>query len=154
MSRDWLAAFRPASFRGSSFKVDVEGAAGARRLSISPIAYSESSVIEDMGRDPRLFEITAYVAGDVADAQALALAAVLDRKGAGLLVLPMLKPLSARVSEWRLSRNRQLAGHVAFDIVFIEAGLGSVPSFQGGVGFIADIAAAGVGILSRAFGGN
>jgi prophage DNA circulation protein len=38
-----------AAFRGVSFKVDLEEVFGARRLSVSPIAYAETSVIEDMG---------------------------------------------------------------------------------------------------------
>ena len=65
--RNWLTAFRPASFRGVRFKVDGEGMSGQRRLSISPIAYAERSGIEDMGRDPRVWQLVAYVSGDAAD---------------------------------------------------------------------------------------
>jgi prophage DNA circulation protein len=94
--RDWLTAFRPASFRGVPFKVDGEGMAGQRRLSISPIAYADSSVIEDMGRDPMIWPVTAYLAGDFADREAQALTAALSLKGPGLLVLPMHGAVRAR----------------------------------------------------------
>lgn len=125
--RNWLTAFRPASFRGLPFKVDVESVSGGRRLSIHPIAYADQSVIEDMGRDPHRFAVTAYVAGDAADAQALAFAAALAVKGAGALMLPMRGPVSARVASWSWSRQKDYAGHVAFDVEFVEAGLGAVP---------------------------
>ena len=152
MSRNWLRAFRPASFRGVPFKVDIESAAGARRLSVQPIAYAEGSVIEDMGREPRLNQIAAYVAGDIADAAAITLSAALDRKGAGLLVLPMMPPQMVRCSQWRLSREKDRAGHVAFDILFIEAGLAAVPSGTG-TGALGEIMAAGASIARRIFGG-
>ena len=71
MSRNWIRALRAASFRGVPFKVEYEDAEGARRLSVSPIAYAETSVIEDMGRDPRMVTLAAYVAGDLADAAAV-----------------------------------------------------------------------------------
>ena len=127
MARNWLAAFRPASFRGVPFKVDAEDVSGARRLSVSPIAYAETSVIEDMGRDPQRFGVAAYVTGDLADAAALALAATLERKGSGTLVLPMRGALRARVEGWRMTRVKDRAGMVRFDIGFIEEGLAAVP---------------------------
>lgn len=152
MMRDWLNAFRPASFRGVPFKVDIEGAEGARRLSVSPIAYAETSVIEDMGRSPRRYDLSAYLAGDIADFEAQALVAALDRKGQGLLVLPMLPPALARVEQWRLSRERRLAGHVVLDILLIEAGLSAAPSgLSIGAGFFGDVMSEGAAILSRVF---
>lgn len=125
--RDWLKAFRPASFRGVPFRVDIESVFGARRLSVSPIAYAETSVIEDMGRDPQRFSLDAYVAGDTADHAALALAAALERKGPGTLVLPMRGALPARVEGWSLERMKDRAGTVRFSIDFVEEGLAAVP---------------------------
>ncbi|APH71451.1 DNA circularization N-terminal domain-containing protein [Aquibium oceanicum] len=149
MARNWLHAFRPASFRGVPFKVDAEDISGARRLSVSPIAYAETSVIEDMGRDPQRFGVAAYVTGDLADAAALALAAMLDRKGPGTLVLPMRGALRARVEGWRLTRVKDRAGLVRFDIGFIEEGLAAVPflpSFAAGA--LGAALAAGVPMLA------
>lgn len=142
--RDWLKAFRPASFRGVPFKVDVENASGGRRLSIHPIAYADTSVIEDMGRDPHRYSVTAYVVGDRADGAALALAAALATKGAGTLVLPMQGALAARVATWSWSRYKDYAGHVGIDIEFVEEGLAGVP-FQ---------AMAGAGALAALFAGG
>lgn len=153
MARNWLNAFRQASFRGVPFKVEGEGGEGARRLSISPIAYAETSVIEDMGRQPRLVTLSAYVAGEVADRAALSLVAALDAKGPALLVLPMLPAMRARVQSWRLTRERDRAGFVAFDISFIEEGLGSAPfASLPGAGPLADMMAGGAAILGAALG--
>lgn len=149
--RDWLKAFRPASFRGVGFKVDMEETAGARRLSLSPIAYSDQTVIEDMGGEPRRFNLTAYVAGDIADAQATAFAAALGAKGTGLLMLPMLGAVRARVVSWRLSRQLRLAGYVAFGVELIEEGFGSVPFGPvPGAGPISDLLLGGAGMLTSA----
>lgn len=125
--RDWETAFLPAAFRGVPFKVDLEELFGARRLSVSPIAYAETSVIEDMGCDPRRYLVRAYVIGDYADAAAKSFAAALDAPGSSTLVLPMLGTLGARVTDWSLSRKKSRNGIVAFDVSFIEAGLSAIP---------------------------
>jgi hypothetical protein len=153
--RNWLKAFRPASFRGVPFHVDNEGASGARRLAISPIAYADQSVIEDMGRDPRQMSVRGYVVGDLADAASLALVAALDQKGASLLVLPMLAPLRARVLDWSMDREKDRAGYVGFDITFIEEGQAAV-AFQVGplVGRFGDMLAIGSSLLSSALTGR
>ena len=148
--RDWLKAFRPASFRGVPFRVDLESIAGARRLSISPIAYAETSVIEDMGRDPQRFSLAAYVVGDAADADALALAAALERKGAGTLVLPMRGALPARVEGWSLDRMKDGAGYVRFRIDFVEEGLAAVPFLPSfAAASLAALLAQGAGVLAE-----
>lgn len=152
MARNWLRAFRPATFRGVQFEVDVEGAAGARRLSVSPIAYADQSVIEDMGRDPHTFAIRAYVVGDAADARAGLFMSMLAQKGPGMLVLPMLPPLRARVLQWSLSREKDYAGHVSFDIEYIEEGLGSVPfSLAGAAGRLGDVMAGAAILVGAVF---
>lgn len=149
--RDWTKALRAAAFRGVPFRVDVENAEGARRLSISPVAYAETSVIEDMGREPRIVSLSAYVVGDTADAAALTLSRALDAKGAALLSLPMLGPMRARVQAWRLAREKSRGGYVAFDVTFIEEGLSAVPFGPvPGAGPIADIMSAGAAIMGAA----
>ena len=148
---DDMLHLAPASFRGASFKVDVEAMAGARRLSISPIAYAETSVIEDMGREPSQWSITAYVAGTVAGAAALAMVPLLDAKGAGTLTLPLLGARRARVAGWELSRKKKIVGYVGFDILFIEEGLSAVPFLPAAAGSaLGGLLATGLSILSQA----
>lgn len=134
MSRDWSTAFRPASYRGVSFRVEVEEAQGGRRLAVMPIAGSETVVVEDMGRVPRLMPVTAYVASEAADGEALGLTAVLDAPGPGVLVLPMEAPRLASVLDWRRMRERDRNGHIAFEVAFHEAAVTS-PGFAAVDGF-------------------
>lgn len=149
--RNMLRAFRPASFRGVPFSVITEDMGGGRRLSIHPIAYGETPVIEDMGKAEHRFPVTAYVAGDDFDGRAAALAAALAAKGAATLVLPMQGAVVARVEAWSRSRSKDAAGYVAFDIAFIEAGAGSAP-FSGiaGAGAIGAILSAGAAAIGAA----
>lgn len=125
--RDWLKAFRPASFRGHRFFVEYEDMAGGRRVAISPIAYSNLHVTEDMGGEIGRFSLSAYVAGDIADADARAFVAALNAPGAATLVLPMGGPVLVRVPSWSFSREIGRAGYVGFDIEFVAAGLASPP---------------------------
>lgn len=152
MARNWLTAFRPASFRGVPFKVDLEAVEGARRLSISPIAYAETSVIEDMGREPRRMRLAAYCAGEVADIEATTLAAALSARGPALLMLPMMGAISARVQAWGLRREKDVAGHVGFDIDFVEAGMGAFPAGIAGAGAFGDMMRVGAALFAEAFG--
>lgn len=151
--RDWLTAFRPASFRGVGFKVDGEDLSGGRRLAIQPIAYADQSVIEDMGRDPLSFTTTAYVAGDDADSEAARLTSALLTRGPGALILPMLGAVNARVASFRRNRQKDVAGYVAFDIEFVEEGLAAVPfNRTAGAGAIAALFAAAAPMLGAALG--
>lgn len=125
--RDWLSAFRPASFRGVPFFVDYEGGDGGRRVAVSPIAYSSTHVTEDMGGEIRSITLSAYVAGDASDVAARSLSGALDTAGAATLILPMMGPLRVRVVSWRLSRAKSRAGYVGFDIDFVAAGRSAAP---------------------------
>ncbi|MER8667631.1 DNA circularization N-terminal domain-containing protein [Mesorhizobium sp. M1156] len=149
--RDWLKAFRPASFRGVPFFVEAEEAEGGRRVAISPIAYSDLHVTEDMGGDVRRFSLSAYVAGDVADAAARNFTAALNAPGAATLVLPMGGPVLVRVPRWSLSRERGRAGYVGFEIEFVLAGLASLPfaAVPGAFAIAAKIAA-GIDMIASA----
>lgn len=149
--RDWLSAFRPASFRGVPFFVEYEGAAGGRRVAVNPIAYSSAHVTEDMGGEIRSVSLTAYVAGDAADGAARALIGALDAPEAATLVLPMLGPMRMRAASWRLSRDKRRAGYVGYDLEFIAAGR-ATPAFAPVPGrlAIAALIAEGARLLSAA----
>lgn len=125
--RDWLKAFRPASFRGVPFFVEGENADGGRRVAVSPIAYSDLHVTEDMGGEVRRFSLSAYVAGDAADGAARAFVGALNAPGAATLVLPMAGPVLVRVPRWSFSRERGRAGYVGFDVEFVSAGASALP---------------------------
>lgn len=151
MARDWRTAFRPAFFRGVPFKVESEEPEGARRVAVSPIAYSDDNVDEDFGREPRIVRLTAYCAGEIADAEALALVGALEASGAGLLVLPWMPPMQARALSWRARRERDRAGYVGFDVEFMKKGLSAAPASGSGLGGMADTMQAGAALLRGLF---
>jgi prophage DNA circulation protein len=130
--RDWSKAFLPASFKGVRFHVDREGEDGGRRLAIQHVAYGEAAVTEDFGARERVFPVIAYLASDVADAQARILTAALRSPGAGRLVLPMEGGMLAHVEDFRRDRRKDKNGWIAFDIGFVRAGSGVefAPSFD------------------------
>lgn len=150
--RDWRNAFLPAAYRGAAFKVEIEGGSFGRRLSIAPIAYSDQAVIEDMGGLPDRFQVTAYCAGDIADAQCKALLAALKRKGGGVLVLPMIGPKRCRAEQWGFTRFKGRAGYVGIDIDFVVEGLSAVPFLPAAAaGLLSDLASAIAPVAAAAF---
>jgi len=154
MARNLLHAFRPASWRGVPFSVMVDDFSGGRRLAVHDIAYGETPFVEDMGKAAHRYSVTAYVSGETFDARAQALVAALVVKGAGTLVLPLDGALRARVESWARSREKDTAGYIAFDIQFVEAGVGTAPfSAIAGIGAIGAILSAGAAILATALSG-
>lgn len=149
--RDLLKAFRPASFRGVSFQVDTEATDGGRRVAISPIAYSDTHITEDMGGAVARFTLTAYVVGDAFDAAARSLSAALNAPGPATLVLPMGGPQLVRVPHWSLQRELMRAGYVGFDIEFVSAGRASTPfAAVPARELVARLIASAVGLVSQA----
>ncbi|WP_128292009.1 DNA circularization N-terminal domain-containing protein [Afifella aestuarii] len=132
MSRDWSKAFRRASFRGVPFWVERDIVAGGRRVAVTNIAYGETPVTEDMGKRETVWPIDAYVASDLADIEATALAAALNTSGAALLVLPMEPARLARCIQFERRRDLDRNGYIGFRVQFIEAGAGvSFPAVTG-----------------------
>jgi hypothetical protein len=155
---DWARAFLPASFRGVPFRVEGESGSGGRRVVIHDLIGGEAPVTEDMGAAARRYQVTAYVAGSLASANALALTVALQAAGPGLLILPLQGPRSVRVESWSIDRSKDRNGFVGLSIDFVPAGaglgFGLVPGpvlvaarFLAGVAVVASLAEAGLGAL-------
>jgi prophage DNA circulation protein len=130
--RDWSKAFLPASFKGVRFWVDEEGQDGGRRIAVQHVAYGETPITEDFGSRETVFPITAYLASDLADAEARRLSQALRSPGPGRLVLPMEGGMTAHAAEFRRSRQKDRGGFIAYDISFIKVGgaVAFAPSFD------------------------
>lgn len=145
---DWSRAFLPASYRGMPFRVEIEGADGGRRLAVGDVVAGEAPVVEDMGRVATRWSVDAYVAGSASSLQAAAFMAVLQAPGPGLLVLPMLGPVLARVESWSLSRSLTQNGYVTFTVDFHEAGVAVAPfGLVSGFSLVGGLMAAGAAVL-------
>ena len=121
--RDWTKTLRPASFRGVAFFIDKEGVEKfGRAVAVHTYVKAEDHATEDMGRLPREFRLTAYLASDTADAQARALIAACSAPSPGSLVLPIYGPTQVRCTSGNQSHEKGKLGYIAFELEFVEAG--------------------------------
>lgn len=110
------AKLRPASFRGVPFLVDLAEGMGGRRLVPHVFPLRDVPFIEDLGRVPRRFRLTAFVVdplpggldmlltgatGDWIDQRDALLAATEDDSTAATLVHPTMGEITCRVEDLR-----------------------------------------------------
>lgn len=145
MSRDWMASLWPASYRGVPFWVERDGEAGGRRLVVHEFPKRDDPFVEDMGEKRRDFEITGYLAGDAADAEASALVAVCTTQGTGVLVLPEQGPVTVQCNDASRAHERDRMGHVAVTMKFVRDRSGPSAMPQDYLAQLAYDAAAAVG---------
>lgn len=150
MARNWLAAFRDASFRGVPFKVASDSPTGGRRVAVNEISGGDNAATEDMGRAQPQFSVDAYVAGDDADRAGHALQGACDAYGPSLLVLPMDAGKMVHCLSCRRNRDRDRAGYIGYDLDFVLAG--SAGAVTGGLGALRMIFDAGLAAAAEAFG--
>ncbi len=131
--RDWARTLRKASFRGVRFWVEQNEAEGGRRVAVHNIAGGEIPVTEDLGRLATGLRVQAYVASDAADAEMWALQGVCSAPGPAMLTLPMMPAALVRCLGCTPRRERDRAGYVAFDLVFVEAGRASAAGIATGL---------------------
>lgn len=149
MARNWLTAFRDASFRGVPFKVASDGPTRGRRVAVNEISGGDNAVTEDMGRAQTEFRVDAYVAGDDADQAGHALEMACDAYGPSLLVLPMDAGNLVHCVSCRRNRDRDQAGFVAYDLDFVLAG--SPGGVTDGLAALRSIFDAGLSAAAEAF---
>jgi prophage DNA circulation protein len=127
--RDWTKTLSGASFRGVPFQVEKATLPkSGRAVAVHRFVKSEEHATEDMGRLPREFRVTAYLASDAADAETMGLLEACSAIGPGLLALPFFEPGMVRCTSCGPSYEKTKLGFVGFDLEFIEAG-------QDGAGF-------------------
>ncbi len=124
MARNWLKTLRRASFRGVAFHVEGDGGLVGRRVAVHDISGGEAPVTEDMGALAREMQVQAYVAGDAADAAGQALEAACAAPGPALLVLPIDAARLMHCTGCHRRRDRDGAGYLAYDLDFVQAGMG------------------------------
>ncbi len=133
----WRDDFRPASWRGVAFHVEAHdrGSGHSQETHLFPRAEaSESSperpdhYVEDLGREPDLYQVEGYVVGDDYLTAAAELDAAMRQPGAGTLVHPYLGELTVKPSTWRRREDRREGGLARFTLNFTEPGRDSNPA--------------------------
>jgi len=128
--RNWPHTLRPASYKGVPFFIDEEALAKSGRfVARHSFVKAEFHATEDMGRVPREFRVSAYLASDSADTDVRAFVELCSEAGPGTLVLPMLGPALARCVSCHVKARRDKLGYVGIDLDFVEAGAGDDDSF-------------------------
>lgn len=125
MSRDWMGSLWPASYAGVPFYVRTEGRKSGRRIVTHEFPKRDTPFNEDLGAKARHFAITAYLASDSADADAAALEAACNAKGASTLVLPYLGIVTARAIDCDISGERDELGMLSARLDFVLEGAAS-----------------------------
>jgi prophage DNA circulation protein len=120
--RDWLSTLWPASYMGVPFWTEKADERGGRRLFVHEFPRRDDPYVEDLGACARRFDLTAYVASDMADFDSAALAAVFDSEGPGPLVLPVQGSISAHCQTWSRAHERDRLGFIAFQAAFVRDG--------------------------------
>ncbi len=145
MARDWLNTLFLTSFKGVPFWTERDEEEGGRRIVKHQFPMRDLPFLEDLGEDTRDFELNAYLASDVADAEASALVAACAARGAGILVLPMQGPVLVKCLRFQRRRDKDRHGYVAFSLKFTREGaasaLVSIASLANLVFVAADMAA-------------
>lgn len=112
--RHWQRDLRPASFRGIRFWVDQDALSGGKRIARHEYAGGRQTVLEEAGLATSIYDVTAYLLGDVSDLQVVALQTACLAVGPGRLVLPIDGGFMAYVENFSRSRERDRQGYIAF----------------------------------------
>lgn len=147
--RNWAKTLRAASFSGVSFYVDFDELTAGKRLALHEVAGGRQTTIEELGLLTSVFDITLYLLGDRADAQALALQAVMLAPGPGFLMLPMDGGMMATAQGFRRSRGKDRNGYVGFDVTFIPAANDGGAALS--IGDVTATVAAGIAVAASQF---
>lgn len=117
---DWKDRYLQASFRGVEFFISDHSQGGGRRLAVYEFPEQDGAQIEDLGRKPRSFGISAYVIGSDYYRNREGLQSALETPGPGRLVHPYKGVLSVSVEDFTLSERTTEGRMARFDISFIE----------------------------------
>lgn len=160
--RDWTTTLWQASFMGVQFFFKSDDESFGRSLKVHEFPGSDDPFVEDLGRKAKYFEGSAYVTGDDADLQAITLGAAFDAKGPGLLVVPILGPVSVHCEEAKRHADKDELGRITFSVKFVRDGaagaLVSVPLLgqnifdgaQAMVGALAGVIPSALTLVARA----
>ena len=126
----WRDEYRPASFRGVAFGVNVSDLGAGRRNAKHEFPQRELPFIEDLGRKAREYRVTGFVVGSDYFAPRNALIEALEAEGKGTLIHPYHGEQIVTVDGFSVREDSRSGGKATFTITFIEAGKQDVPTVR------------------------
>lgn len=122
----FMGLLQTASFRGVPFKVVASQIKKGRKLAEHVYPFRDGGWVEDMGRALRVYSFTGYLIGDIASAMQLALDTVVELKGPGLLIHPVVGAQQVAVLSYATSVRKDAARVIEIQFEFIEQGTRSL----------------------------
>lgn len=108
-----------ASFRDAIFYVKSERQdQGGRRIILHPYPNSDTQYVEDLGKLPKTFSLTAFTAGPDWLSQAKTLETELGKEGDGLLTLPHYGSFKAYPLPYDSNASQNEIGRINFNLSF------------------------------------
>ncbi len=126
-----LEGLQIASFRGVQFLFRENTITAGRKTVTHEFIEQDTREVEDLGKYPRSFEITGFIASPTFDyfTQRLALITALNTKGSGKLVHPYDGSVNVSLSQpYTLKEGLSSLGVAEFGMVFEETGLVQLPN--------------------------
>jgi prophage DNA circulation protein len=119
----------PASFKGIPFLVRNEVLSeGGRRIILHEYPNSSQRYVEDQGKLPPKFSVTAFVSGEDFLERAEQLERALQEKGKGRLVMPTFGAKKLFAMPYRKDASQREVGEIRFELEFVEGRTTSGPS--------------------------
>jgi prophage DNA circulation protein len=129
---------RQASYRGAVFHVESHAYEGGRRATVLEYTQRESPGLQDNGRLPERYRITAYLVGDDYMERRDALIDVARRrpvgyphKLGGLLVHPYLGERIVHCERFTLRESQRSGAYCTIELEFVEVGRDQAPEPSG-----------------------
>ena len=144
----WQQTLRPASYRGIPFGVTDSEAKVGRRNAIHVYPNRDQVWVEDLGRQPRAFQVTGFLVGSDCIAQREKLIAAAEQLGDGELVHPTYGRLQVSLLDLSISERWNRGRVFDLEFSFIEAGQRIFPQVESATGDITDLAATQVDVTA------
>ncbi len=125
-----LDTLSPASFRGVFFKFMAHQETGGRKSITYEYPNQDTRFVQDLGKMQRVFNMNCYVNSPgieyFAEREAFKLA--LQKKGAGILIHPLVGAVNVFAKPYNLSEGIQELGYAVFKVQFVETTEAIFPS--------------------------
>ena len=119
---------RGASFRGAPFKVRGAESDFGRRKAVHEYPFRDTAWVEDLGRNPRQFEIAGFLIGDDVIAQREQLVEACEAPGEGQLVHPTFGTMMVSLMRFSQAERYDRGRYFELRFTFIEPGARVFPA--------------------------
>ncbi len=124
----FMSLLQNAAWRGVPFHVTGAVTRKGRKLAMHEYPFRDGGWAEDLGRAQRVYSFTGYLIGDLAPAMQLALDAVAEEPGPGLLIHPTIGAVRVSLLSCATSVRRDAMRVIEVQFEFVEQGDRYFPS--------------------------